>query len=245
MRPLPLLTTVLLLASGAAHAQSPAVKAAIADPARPAEDRALDAQRKPAEVLAFEGVKPGDKVIERFPGNAYFTRLLAKTVGPKGHVYIAAFRKADGSVLDDDKAQAAVAAFPNVSIVASPMALPQASEPVDVVISLQNYHDLHVGAQAGVAATENNAAAFKALKPGGTFIVIDHIAPDGAGVTVAPKTHRIEPSTARAEVEKAGFVFAGSSEALRNPADPHTATVSDPSIAGKTDRFMFKFRKPK
>ena len=245
MRPLPLLAAALLALAGAAHAQSPAVKAAIADAGRPAEDRALDAQRRPAEVLAFEGVKPSDKVIERFPGNAYFTRLLAKTVGPKGHVYVMLFRRADGSNLDDDKAQAAVAAFPNVSVIPSPMALPQAPEPVDVVVSLQNYHDLHVGPQAGVAATENNAAAFKALKPGGRFIVIDHIAPAGAGATVAPKTHRIEPSTARAEVEAAGFRFDGSSEALRNPDDPHTATVSDPSIAGRTDRFMFRFRKPK
>ncbi len=219
-----------------------AVDAAIADPARPAAERALDGDRKPQEVLRFYGVKAGDKVIERFPGGTYYTRLLSKIVGPRGKVYVALFKRADGSILDIDKAKSVEG--PTVVLVPNDNATPTAPEPVDVVISQQNYHDLHVGSQASTAATAVNRSVFEVLRPGGTYVVIDHDARPGLGASDAPKTHRIEMSTARSEVEAAGFRFVGSSEALRNPADPRTATVSDPSVAGHTDRFMLKFRKP-
>ena len=63
---------------------------------------------------------------------------------------------------------------------------------------------------------------------------------------LAPDTlHRIDPAAARKEIEAAGFRFEGELPVLRNPADPHTAKVFDPSIRGKTDQFVYKFRKPK
>ena len=233
-----------LLLGGAAQAQSPALKAAVADSARAPAETAQDAARKPLEVLGFAGVKAGDVVIERFPGYGYYTRLMAKAVGPTGHVYVMLFRYNDGRVLDIDKAQPIADENPNVTLIPSKNAMPQAPAPVDLVLSIQNYHDLHVGEGADVNAPEMNKLAMAALKRGGRFVVIDHVAPAGAGATLAPKTHRIEPATARAEIEAAGFRFVEASDALKNSADPHTATVSDPSIAGRTDRFMMRFKKP-
>jgi predicted methyltransferase len=90
-----------------------------------------------------------------------------------------------------------------------------------------------------------NAAVFKALKPGGVYIVIDHSAPDGSGLADTDTTHRIDAAAVKQEVTTAGFVFEGASEVLRNPADPRTALVFDKSIRGHTDQFVFKFRKPK
>ena len=230
-----------LVAAPALQATTP-IEAAIADPSRPESERALDAVRKPAEVLRFYGVRRGDKVIERFPGDPYYTRLLATLVGPRGKVYVAMFRRADGSVLDLDKGKTVEG--PNVVLVPNDNATPAAPEPVDVVISQQNYHDLHVGRLADTAAATVNRSVFAGLKPGGRYVVIDHEARPGMGASDAPKTHRIEMATARGEIEAAGFRLVETADALRNPADPRTATVSDPSIAGHTDRFMMKFRKP-
>jgi predicted methyltransferase len=86
--------------------------------------------------------------------------------------------------------------------------------------------------------------AFAALKPGGLFVVIDHVAPAGSGMVDTGTLHRIDPAIVKQQVQAAGFVFDGESNALRNPADPHTAKVFDKSIRGHTDQFIYRFRKP-
>jgi predicted methyltransferase len=229
-------------AAVAAHAQtSPAISAAVADTGRPAADVARDAARKPAEMLAFAGLKPGEVVLEVLPGGGYFTRLISKTVGPSGHVYAGA---PAGKMTEAAAAIAADPAYANVSVVGLDPAAMAALPPVDLIWTSQNYHDLHLTRvhQDPVAIDK---LWFSKLKPGGVLIIIDHVALPGAPVVAtADALHRIDPAAARKEVESAGFVFDGESQALHNPDDPHTANVFDPSIRGKTDQFAFRFRKP-
>ena len=233
------------------HVQVPGhVAAAVADVARPPVDTARDAGRKPAEMLAFAGVKPGDKILELIPGKGYFTRVLAKAVGPTGKVYAAEappYPDETGKVPSGPRPIALLARQPGYSNI-SPFDLDptkpiRSPEPVDVVWIAQNYHDFHL-AELKLDVAAANRQLFDALKPGGTLIVIDHAAVAGAPLSVADTLHRIDPAKARAELEAAGFRFEGETDVLRNPADPRTASVFDPSVRGKTDQFVYKFQKP-
>jgi predicted methyltransferase len=237
------LATSGLAVSAASSKPSPAIAAAVADSARPAADTARDAARKPAEIVAFAGVKPGDKVAELMPGGGYFTRILAKTVGPKGHVYAlvpSGFANRPGAL---DGLNALAKQYGNVTVVTTDLSAFKVPEPVNVVWTSENYHDFHNGQTANIPGL--NAAAFSALKPGGVYYIEDHAAAAGAGVTTTSTLHRIDPAAVISEVEKAGFKLDGRSTALANPTDPHTAGVRDPSIQGKTDKFAMRFRKPK
>ncbi|WP_269713514.1 class I SAM-dependent methyltransferase [Caulobacter sp. NIBR2454] len=238
-----------LLSSGAAHAQPDHIARALADPARPAADRLRDADRKPAEQLAWAGVKAGDKVGEYMPGAGYFTRILSKTVGPSGKVYAyvpSEIVKIAPKYLTDGQAIAADPAFAgNVVVSSDTNGNFGAPEPLDVVWTAQNYHDLHGKFAPPGTATAFNAAVFKALKPGGTYIVIDHSALPSSGLKGAAEQHRIAKSAAIEEVKLAGFVLESESAVLANANDPLTASVFDPSIRGKTDQFALKFKKPR
>jgi predicted methyltransferase len=241
---------VLLGASGAQAAEKiPAyISAAVNDPGRPAEDKQRDADRKPAETLQFAGIKPGEKILELVPSRGYFTRILSKIVGPKGHVYAQSPPRranAPADAPDPVAATTAIAADPayaNVTAAAQSLLTVSAPEPVDVVFTAQNYHDLHNIPNVDVAAF--NKSVFDALKPGGIFLVLDHVAAAGSGARDTSTLHRIDPATVKSEVLAAGFTFAGESKVLQNPQDAHTAKVFDPEIRGKTDQFIFKFRKP-
>lgn len=230
---------------GAAAAQlaTQAISAAVADTNRPAGDTARDAARKPAEMLAFAGVKPGDKVVDFLPGGGYFTRLFAKAVGPAGHVYAVAPPSQTPGTPVAVEALAADAAYGNITVVplTGPLSVPEA---VDVIWTAQNYHDLHLE-RLHVDVPAMNRAVFAALKPGGVFIVLDHAALPGTGLDVPDKLHRINPDLVTQEVIAAGFVFDSESKVLRNDTDSHTIGVFDPAIRGNTDQFIFKFRKPK
>jgi predicted methyltransferase len=221
-----------------------AITMAVADAGRPADDVAKDAVRKPAETLAFARVLPGQAVAEILPGGGYFTRLLSKTVGPDGRVYalVPASAMSFPPQIDPVRAIASDPGYTNV-YVETPDGPIQPSVPVDMVFTAQNYHDIH-GYFGAEAAAAFNRAAFASLKPGGTYVVIDHSAVAGAGTSGARSIHRIEASVVKTEVVAAGFVFDGESNILANPADPRTATVFDPSIRGHTDQFMLRFKKP-
>jgi predicted methyltransferase len=230
----------------AAGAIPKAITAAVADPARPVEDRQADADRKPAESLAFAGVKPGQKVVDFLPGGGYFTRLFSVVVGPKGHVFAVAPPKRPESTRDPAAAAQAIAAdshYNNVSVQVQPLAEFSTPEPVDLVWTSRNYHDLHNVPNFDIGAF--NKAVFNALKPGGVFIVLDHAAEKGSGVRDTSTLHRIDPEVVKKEVEAAGFKFEGESNLLHNPDDKHTEKVFEGSIKGKTDQFILKFRKPK
>jgi predicted methyltransferase len=225
------------------------ISAAVADPGRPAEDRERDANRKPAETIAFAGIKPGQKVVELIPGKGYFTRLISKVVGPKGHLYALSPPRRPNAPADSPDpvsftaAIAADPAYSNVSAQGGSLATISVSEPVDVVFTAQNYHDLHNVPNLDLAAF--NKSVFDALKPGGVFIVLDHVAAAGSGARDTSTLHRIDPETVKSEVTAAGFKFESASQVLANPQDDHTTKVFDTAIRGKTDQFILKFRKPR
>ncbi|MDP9011479.1 MAG: methyltransferase [Pseudomonadota bacterium] len=244
-----ILAAVVFGAPPADAAKAPdSIAAAVADANRPDSDKQRDANRKPAETLAFTGVRPGDHVAELMPGGGYFTRLFSKLVGPGGHVYAlvpAPLPDAPADRPDFAARVKAIAADPNytnVSVVVEPFSELKTPEPVDLVWTSQNYHDLHnfPGLDVGVF----NKSIFDALKPGGIYVVLDHAAEPGSGLRDTATLHRIDAETAKKEILAAGFVFVGGSDLLRDPADAHTVKVFDPSVRGKTDQFILKFRKP-
>jgi len=224
---------------------SPAIAAAVADPGRPEADRARDAMRKPEQTVAYAGVKPGDTVAELIPGGGYYTRILAKVVGPAGKVYAVvpdapAPRPQQAAALD-----ALVKAYPNVVVVKGPITAFKPPAPVDVVWTSENYHDLRIPMFGSQDMAAFNKMVFDALKPGGVFYVEDHAAAPGAGASVVATLHRIDPATVRDEVTAAGLRLELMTDILANPSDPHTQPVFDPSIRGKTDKFVMRFRKPR
>jgi predicted methyltransferase len=228
------------IGSASPAAAQGAYAAAIADPGRPAADTARDAARKPAEMLAFAEVHPGETVLEVLPGGGYFTRLLSKAVGPTGHVYAATLP----SLAKPVTALAADPAYANVTVVGIDAAGLAAVPPVGLIFTAQNYHDMHL-TRAHLDVPAMDKLWYDKLAPGGYLVVIDHVAAAGAPVTATADTlHRIDPAAVRQELEAAGFVFDGGSDAIRNPADPHDKNVFDPSIRGHTDQFVFRFKRP-
>lgn len=236
------LAFALAATPAAAQDIAPAVAAAVADDARPEADRARDVGRKPAEIVSFTGVKPGDKVAEMIPGGGYYTRILSKTVGPNGKVYALVpefFASRPGGL---DAINALAAQLGNVEVVTVDMTKFTLPEPVDLVWTTENYHDMHNGPAANVAAV--NAAAFAALKPGGIYFIEDHAAKDGTGITATSTLHRIDPAAVIEEAKAAGFVLDGQSNVLANPADPKDVGVRDPAVQGGTEKFALRFKKP-
>jgi len=241
-----------LLAGGVGHATEPMkvpayVAKAVADPSR-ASDASIDSRRKVAELTAFAGIKPGDKVLELVPGSGYFTRVFSKVVGPKGHVYAVwptEYNKESGDDSDKLRKLGTQAGYTNISVDIQPAAALTAPKPLDVVFTSQNYHDYPDKFMGPTDPAILNKAVFNALKPGGVFVIVDHVAEAGSGLRDTDTLHRIDPDIVKKQVTAAGFVFDGESDVLRNPADDHKRVVFDKSIRGHTDQFVFKFSKPK
>jgi predicted methyltransferase len=231
---------VAALAPMAASAASDGIAKAVADPSRPAEDRKYDAVRKPAQVLAFAGVKPGDTVAEYLPGGGYYTRMLSDIVGPKGKVY--ALETTTWGKDNIENTRKALAGLHNVTLDLTPLGQFKVPEKVDVFWTTDNYHDLHVPKYANVDMAAFNKAVFDSLKSGGTYIVVDHAAAAGTAAKDSPTLHRIEKKTVIEEVTGAGFKLAAESDALRNTGDDHTRKVFE--LHFNTDQFILKFRKP-
>lgn len=228
---------------------SKAIVAAVADPARPQADRDRDADRKPAECIAFAGLKPGQRIADLLPGGGYFTRIFSGVVGPKGEVIAVATPKRPDAPPDRPEPSAAVRAiaadphYKNVTVSVEKLVELKLPEKLDLVWTSQNYHDVHNVKDIDVAAF--NKAVFDSLKPGGIYIVIDHAAEKGAGFTVTSTLHRSDPDAVKAEVMAAGFEFAGSSDVIASSADDHKTAVFEKGLHDKTDRYVLKFRKPK
>jgi predicted methyltransferase len=249
---------VAALAQSSAPASTPAssaavpapvpsyVTAAINDPARKA-DAQNDARRKMAAVMTFAEVGPGQKVVDLIPGSGYWTRVFSAIVGTGGRVYDVwptEYAKEAGDDVTATQQLVAEPHYANVSALTQPAAKFAVPEPVDLVFTVQNYHDYFDPFMGPTDIATFNKQVFDALKPGGLFVVIDHVAPAGSGVDTTNTLHRIDPAIVKQQVEAAGFVFDGESDALRNPADPHDIKVFDKSIRGHTDQFMYRFRKP-
>lgn len=242
MRKLDRLAVAMLVAlpAIATAATAPAAfQTVIADHSRAPEDSARDADRKPAGVMAFAGVRPGAKIAELAPGGGYYTRLLSLAVGTKGHVYAVS-----GRPIPAVEAWAAQHPQVTVSVIKAGDAL--SAEPVDIVWTTLNYHDFK-NAKVGDtnAAALYNQAAFKALKPGGVYLINDHAAAVGAPADVTSTLHRIEESTVVKDVEAAGFKLDARSTLLAHPADDHTQKVFESGLRGQTDQFLLRFVKPR
>ena len=236
-----------LLAKPAMHAAKPAPTASwLADPLRSDDMRKLDEGRKPADVLAFAGVKPGQTVLDFFAGSGYYSILLARAVGPKGMVFAA---NPPGE--NDPKAWEPLAGkVPQLHVMVAEVAQMQfAPRSIDLIFTNLNYHDLYWESEKyhfpRVDVPKVLAAWFTQVKPGGHVVIIDHAAnPGGDPREVADKLHRIDAERVKADMAAAGFVLEGESAVLRRSEDDRTKLVFDPAVRGKTDRFMLKFRRP-
>jgi predicted methyltransferase len=236
----------LVLTPAVALAWSP-ISDALAAEARPAADKERDARSHPDELVAFARIKPGQKVGDLVIGGGYWSRIFSGVVGPRGSVW--SYQPAEFVAFSADYARPLTElpqGFHNVVTSGSGFAEIAPPPHLDVVFTNQNYHDFHIKEVPADTAQLVNAAVFKALKPGGYYVIIDHYAAPGAepGPT-ADALHRIDIDVVKREVEAAGFVLDGSSDMLRNTADPHTAIVFDPSVRGHTDQFMLRFKKPR
>lgn len=244
------LLLLALTAWAAAEAVAPVpayVAAAVADTARPAQQVELDALRKPAELIAFAGVKPGDRIADFMSGNAYFTRIFSRLVGPTGRVY--AFLPAQELANCAPEETAGTKAlerdphYGNVRVIIDAADRFEVPEPLDLVWTAQNYHDLHDKFMAPIDVARLNGALWRALKPGGTLIIIDHVAEPGSGLRDTETLHRIDPERIVSEVTAAGFVLEARSSLLQNPQDTHALRVFDPAIRHRTDQVVLRFRK--
>jgi predicted methyltransferase len=236
-----LLAASLFCAPASAQTVPPAIAASVADSARPEADKERDATRKPAETLVFAGVKPGMVVAELAPGRGYYTRILAKAVGPAGKVYaiIATAQAARHGGLDALNALAA--AYPNIKIVTVDYPAVMLPEKADLFWTTENYHDFHNGPTANIAVLDK--AVFDNLKPGGIFYVEDHSAAPGAGLAATSQFHRMDEAVAKSELTAAGFKLDGEGDLLRNPTDNRAGSNSE---AGHfvSDRFMLRMKRP-
>jgi predicted methyltransferase len=219
---------------------------AVADPARPEADRMRDADRKPREVIALTGIDVGARIAEMLPGGGYFTRIFSKLVGAQGVVYAwVPFPPANAPAGGRDlaapmRALAADANYPNIKVANLDPATPL-PEPVDLVWTSLNYHDLHNRPDADLAV--QNHMVWNALRPGGLYMVIDHAAQKGSGVRDTSALHRIDPDLVLKEVTAAGFQFILQSDLLKHTDDDHTKPSREVP-RGKTDQFVFLFQKP-
>jgi predicted methyltransferase len=222
------------------------VAAAAADTSL-ARDTATDARRHGREIAEFAGLTSGGKVIDLVPGGGYWTRTFARIVGPSGHVYGIWPAPYAGEAATDVRNYSALAAgpaFTNISASTQPATTLSAPEKVNLVFTSQNYHDYPDKFMGNIDPAVFDKLAFDALKPGGIFLIIDHAAAPGSGMRDTDTLHRIDPAIVKKQVEAAGFEFVGESKLLANPDDDRTKAVFDKSIRGRTDQFIYKFRKP-
>jgi predicted methyltransferase len=263
-----MVTLVVLWSTGAAASSEPdaaadiievgvpgaaskaAIAAALDSADRPAADRERDTTARARELLEFAGVAPGMRVADLFSAGGYYTELLARTVGVKGQVIAynnppyAAFA---GKEIAGRYAGARLGNVRQVTTEVDALELAPAS--LDVALFVMSYHDAYWrpadGAWNRTDPAELLRRLYQALKPGGVVVVQDHVAAAGGDVAeVVDKLHRIDPSVVRRDFERAGFVFDGSSRVLAHPADDHTRLVFEDSIRGRTDQFVYRFRKP-
>jgi predicted methyltransferase len=237
-------------AKGAPSASGPSLedaRAIVAAPERAADDRALDGGRHPAELLAFAGVGPGMRVAELQAGGGYTAELLARAVGPSGRVFgqnspfvLKRYAEAPWT------ARLAKPVMANVVRVDRDLEdpLPPEATGLDVVTMILFYHDT---VWQKVDRARMNAAIFRALRPGGVFIIVDHSGRPGTGTTETETFHRIEEPVVKDELTRAGFRLAGEADFLRNPADTRDWNDSPRAAGdrrGTSDRFVLKFVRP-
>ena len=242
--------SVAMSASAPALAAPADVAAAVAAPGRQADHLALDEVRRPAEVLSWLGLERGDRVLDYFTGSGYYAEIMARAVGPQGVVvgwnappFMANERiRASLDAIRERNSNAAFYATPVTALSFPP-------ESFDFVLLHLVYHDAYWESERfrlpRIDPATVTRALYDATRPGGIVAVVDHVAAPGRDTRAEVEaTHRILPETVRADFERAGFVFDGETDLLRNPQDDRSVNVFEPSIRGRTDRFVYRFRKP-
>jgi len=233
-----------------AAAPSGSIAAAVASDERSPDNVKLDEGRKPAELLKFLGLRPGMRVADPFGGNFYWAEITGRAVGPTGHVTVWEPKQFYSQKMYDQY-QAVQAKEPNVWLRVSPFEQPDIpAGKYDFMLINLDYHDVYwESAKRGIPRMDPDQwlkTVYAAMKPGAIVGVIDHVAnPNDDPRATVEKLHRIDPNVVKADFKRAGFQLVATSDMLRNPADDHSLLVFDPKIRGKTDRFVFKFRKPR
>lgn len=207
-------------------------------------------QSKISELISFARVDAGSTVIDVYPGAGEWTGLFSDVVGPEGRVY--SFVPAEVAHFKNDpvglmRTLAQEPGRDNVEAVSADLvAMPKVTQPADVLWLHLFYHDLHTALiqKKGATAADFNRAVYERLKPGGSYVIVDHAAAAGSGTSDAQSLHRIDPASVREEVEAAGFVLDVVDAVLARKDDPHSMKAFDPSIKGRTDRFAYRFLKP-
>jgi len=272
-RPMALLAATLLVLGacsgtgttpGAATLSKERIAGIVASPDRSAADRTNDLRRKPEQMLAFIGLRPGMVALDLSAGGGYTTELLARAVGPTGRVYGQSAPRNPAAQPPAAPEGGAAAAPRPAARPSSPQALAEraknpalghivavvqkfedpvpaaaASNGLDLVTLMFNYHDL---GHMGMDRAQMNRAVFAALKPGGVFVIADHAGRPGTGISESGTLHRIEEAFLRREVEAAGFRLADEGHFLRNPSDPRDRNTPEPPQP--KDEFVLKFVKP-
>lgn len=215
---------------------SESYRALLASPTRTARDREFDARRDPVDFLQFAGVRPGMNVLDIATGGGYTSQLLALAVGPTGKLWAQAPQP--GNAL---KERLAANPQANFMVVARPFddPVPPEAGQLDLVTLVLNYHDI---SYLPVDRDAMNRKVFAALKPGGRYVIVDHSALAGTGISAGKTLHRIEEAFVVAEVKRAGFVLDGEGAFLRNPADTRADSSAPPN---PTDKFVLRFVKPR
>ncbi len=221
---------------------------AISSETRPEKDREADGARKPGEVIAFAGVKPGMSILEMEAGRGYYTELFAHIVGPDGAVIMQNPPSFDSFLGDSVMERLADNRLANVRLTKSLFdSLDAVDSSIDLVTWFLGPHELYYLPSDGIALGEPKtvyAEIKRVMKPGGYFVVLDHFAPADAPQTTGGLTHRISPKIVKALAIEAGFTLVGESDILHNPDDDLDMQVFDPSVRRKTSRFLIKFQKP-
>jgi predicted methyltransferase len=243
------LISATLLVLGQLAAQAPAyrvpanapanIKRAVESPSRPAEQRARDADRKPAETLMLAEIGEGERVVELASFGHYWTAMLVEAVGSSGHVYMVDMPWTDR--FGGEAARAFDTAHANATYTQANYNQMQLPTNVDAVLMVQFYHDL---TRDNVDTADMNRKILAALKPGGIYLVIDHNAENGSGWRDASTLHRIDPATIKSEVTAAGFELVQDSPLLANAADDRKQNMRAEGLRGKTDQAVLVFRKP-
>ena len=205
---------------------------------------------KTAELIRFANIDAGATVIDVWPGDGEWTRLFSDVVGPEGRVFSfvpSEILSIKDNAVDQIRAIVEEPGRDNIEAVSADLvAMPEVTQPEDVLWLHLFYHDFHTALMQakGATATDFNHAVYAQLKPGGSYVIVDHAAAAGSGTNDTQALHRIDPASVREEVEAAGFVLDAESSLLASKDDPHAIKVFDPSIKDKTDRFAYRFVKP-
>lgn len=235
--------------SAVAAPAGPDFAAAVSAPGRTAEDMKLDNSRKPAEVLAFTGLKTGDAAVDIFAGGGYYSEIIGAAIGPTGSVVAVNPPQFISDDASKEKWAGVTGRQPNVSML--PSQLPDykpAPNSLDFAMLHLIYHDFYWESEQYKFERMDPVAAlghlYAGIKPGGIVAVIDHAGNSGDTRAIVDKTHRIDPETVKADFAKVGFTLEAESAMFANPDDDLDKNVFDPAVRGKTDRFVMRFRKP-